>query len=74
MKTLILWLDAFRSDYIDEKTTPFLYELKQRYGVSEIRPSFGFSEASFYTGCYPNKHGEFFVYNNQEKKVNSWYL
>ncbi|MDP4012381.1 MAG: alkaline phosphatase family protein [Candidatus Nanoarchaeia archaeon] len=74
MKTLILWLDAFRPDYISKENTPFLFDLKQRYGLTELKPSFGFSQASWFTGCYPNRHGEFFVYNNGEIKVNSWYL
>lgn len=74
MKTLIFWLDAFRSDYISKKNTPFLYDLSKKYGVATIKPSFGFSQASWYTGVYPNKHGEFSTFNNGKEKISTWYL
>ncbi len=74
MKTLILWVDAFRRDYITKENTPFLYKLSKRYGVGALKPSFGFSQASWFSGVYPNKHGEFSVFNNSKNKIITWPL
>lgn len=74
MKTLIFWLDAFGPDYISKENTPFLYYLSKKYGVAAIKPSFGFSQASWFTGVYPNKHGEFSTFNNGKEKISTWYL
>lgn len=69
MKTLILWVDAFRKDYISKENTPFLYKLSKKYGVGTLKPSFGFSQASWFSGVYPNRHGEFSVFNNSKNKI-----
>src|SRR3989344_1277755 len=74
MRTLILWIDAFRPDYISKDNTPFLYKLSQRYGIASIKPSFGFSQASWYTGLYPNEHGELCIFNKSENKTNVSFL
>lgn len=75
MKTLILWTDAFRHDYINEKDTPFLYSLARKFGYGRLTPSFGYSSGTtFYTGVYPEKHGQFslFQYGHSIKKVKDY--
>ncbi len=44
-KTILVVLDAFRHDYIDSKSTPFLYSLldKSKY-YKKLTPSYGFCE------------------------------
>ena len=74
MKTLILWIDAFRPDYISKENTPFLYKLSRRYGIASIKPSFGFSQASWYTGLYPKEHGELCIFNKNKSKTSVFFL
>lgn len=74
MKTLILWIDAFRPDYLSKDYTPFLYKLSQKYWAASIKPSFGFSQATWFTGLYPEDHGELCIFNNQEKKLSTFLL
>jgi predicted AlkP superfamily pyrophosphatase or phosphodiesterase len=69
MKTLVLWLDGFREDYISKENTPFLYSLKEKYGCGLLKPSFGFSQASWFTGLVPEKHGQLGVYCLRNKKT-----
>ena len=69
MKTLILWADALRKSYITQENMPFLYKLSKRHGLVSIKPSFGFSQASWFTGLYPNKHGEFSTFKNGKDKI-----
>jgi len=68
MKTLILWIDAVRQDYVNEKDMPFLYSLSKKYGLGELKQSFGFSSASFFTGVYQNKHGQLALYKKGKQK------
>lgn len=64
MKTLILWIDAINKNFITEETMPFLSNLVEKYGVGELKQSFGYTSiaASFYTGLHPNKHNQFTLY------------
>lgn len=62
MKTLILWLDACRFDYISQM--PFLSSLTRKGNFGYLKPVLGFNSvlASFMTGLYPNRHGQFTAY------------
>jgi predicted AlkP superfamily pyrophosphatase or phosphodiesterase len=61
-KTLILWIDACRYDYI--RQMPFLSSLAQKGNFSYLKPVFGYNSilASFMTGLYPVSHGQFTAY------------
>ncbi|MFC1944522.1 alkaline phosphatase family protein [Chloroflexota bacterium] len=76
MKTLVLWLDAFRKDYLTEKDTPFLFSLAKRFGVGILKPVFGYSSigASFYTGLYPERHDQLTVYRYGKQPIRDWPL
>ncbi len=76
MKTLILWLDAFRYDYLNEEDTPFLYSMSQQFGAGKLKPVFGYSSigASFYTGLYPNRHDQLTIYRYGQEPIRDWLL
>ena len=60
-KVVYLLLDAFRCDYIDEKSTPFLYNCSQK-GIfyKQVIPSLSFCERTeIFTGKKPNESGFF---------------
>lgn len=63
-KTLVLWLDAFRKDYLNNQDTPFLYSLTREFNIGDLKPVLGYTSigASFFTGVYPNKHDQFTIY------------
>lgn len=73
MKTLILWLDAFRHDYLNEKDTPFLYSIVSQFELGHLKPVFGYSSigASFFTGVYPYRHDQFTIYCRGDKLINN---
>lgn len=61
MKLVLFLLDAFRTDYITEKDTPFLYKCSKegRY-IKRIKPSAGFCERTeIFTGLKPSESGYF---------------
>ena len=60
-KVVYILLDAFRSDYINEKSTPFLFNCSQK-GIyyKEVVPSLSFCERTeIFTGQKPNESGFF---------------
>lgn len=71
-KTLILWIDAINKSFITKQDMPFLHSLANKYGVGELKQCFGYSSiaASFFTGLYPNKHGQFVLYKKGDNKNN----
>jgi hypothetical protein len=73
-KALILWLDAFRPDYLTKKNTPFLYSLSQKLTAGPHLPQFTFNAtpSSFFTGQLPQKHNQFTIFwkNPKQKPLN----
>ncbi len=62
---LAIWLDGFRTDYLDRVKTPFIYQLSEKATIGEYEPLLAFTGigASILTGLTPMKHGiwvEFF--------------
>ena len=59
--TVLILLDAFRNDYLDKQTTPFLYSCaKNGHHVKKVIPSFGFCErAEILSGKTPAQSGYF---------------
>lgn len=54
--TILVQLDACRYDYISEKTTPFLHELKLKGIYGKLTPTFGFEpDAAYIAGLYPDE-------------------
>jgi predicted AlkP superfamily pyrophosphatase or phosphodiesterase len=76
VKTLILWLDAFRKDYISEERTPYLHSLIEEFNNGDLKPVLGYNSigASFFTGSYPEKHDQFTIYCYDEKPNDLWFL
>ena len=76
MKTLILWIDAFRYDYLSEDVTPFLFSLVTRFGSGSLEPVFGYTSigASFFTGLSPDKHDQLAIYRYGNKPIRNWLL
>ena len=78
MKTLVLWLDAIRLDYISKENMPFLSSIGKEFTICNLKPVFGYSSnlASFFTGVYPNKHDQFtlYYYNKDKKPLNNLLL
>ncbi|MEW6063430.1 MAG: alkaline phosphatase family protein [Nanoarchaeota archaeon] len=70
MKTLILFVDALRMDYITKQNTPFIYSLKQKYNACHLKQPFGYTSigASFFTGLNPNKHKQLTLYTYSKKR------
>jgi len=56
---LAIWLDAFRTDYLEKPTAPFIYQLSKEglQGESETLLAFDGIGASILTGVSPLKHG-----------------
>jgi hypothetical protein len=57
--------DAFRHDYLSERTTPFLHSLAQAGWSSPLRSILGYSDgirATAFTGRYPDEHGYWMEY------------
>ena len=69
MKTLVLFIDALRMDYITKENTPFLYSLKQKYNAHFLKQPFGYTSigASFFTGQNPGKHKQLTLYTYSKK-------
>ena len=70
MRTLVVELHGFREDYLSPEDTPFLFSLKNGFGVGKVKPSFAFSSlVSLWTGVLPDKHNHFFkfVYDRRKK-------
>lgn len=58
-------VDAFRHDYVSERTTPFLHSLAQDGWSAPLRPILGYSDgirATIFTGRYPDQHGYWMEY------------
>lgn len=64
MKTLILWLDALRGDYITQQDTPFLHSLAKKWGMGTLSQPFGYTSiaTSFFTGMPMREHRQLFLY------------
>ncbi len=58
---LAIWLDGFRTDYLNKDDTPFLFELSQNSIVGEYQPLLSFEGlgVSILTGINPLRHGVF---------------
>jgi hypothetical protein len=57
--------DAFRHDYLSERSTPFLHSLAQDGWSAPLRPILGYSDgirATIFTGEYPDQHGYWMEY------------
>ena len=56
---LVIWLDAFRIDYLDEAKTPFIYKLSKQGLTCLYQPLLSFEGlgASIFRGVIPLKHG-----------------
>ena len=61
MATILLLLDAFRSDYISKNNTPFLYKIsKEGFFCPSVEQSYGFCERTeILTGLRANESGFF---------------
>jgi predicted AlkP superfamily pyrophosphatase or phosphodiesterase len=56
MTTLAIQIDACRGDYINERNTPFLFELKEKNFSSQIVPTFGFEpDGAYLAGLWPDE-------------------
>lgn len=67
-KTLILWIDACRYDYINQM--PFLSSLTKRGNFGYLKQVIGYNSifTSFMTGLYPVSHGQFVAYCSGEQR------
>lgn len=57
--------DAFRHDYLSERTTPYLHALAQNGWSAPLRSILGYSDgirATAFTGRYPDQHGYWMEY------------
>lgn len=65
---IYILLDAFRGDYLSEKTTPFLHSLvndKKNYAVKYVKPSHSFCERTeIFSGIGPLESGYFTALGN----------
>ena len=69
-KTLIFLLDAVRPRAIGKKTTPFMYELKNKKTYMPLLSLLGYSSGihpSIWTATWQEKHGKFLVYEYNPK-------
>ncbi len=68
MKTLILWIDAVSKKFVEGM--PFLNDLSKKYGIGELKQSFGYLSisGSFFTGMHPDKHGEFVLFKRGKRE------
>ncbi len=64
---ICLFLDAFKPEYV--KYTRYIKELTKNslYGELEVPVGFTSILASFFTGCYPDKHGVIDIFEKEEK-------
>jgi len=54
--TVLLQVDAFRHDYLEKNSTPFLYSLFKDSGSGVLKPTFGFEpDAAYIAGLYPDE-------------------
>jgi len=73
VKTIVIMIDAFRRDYLNEENTPFLYSLAKKFGFGKLTQPFGFKTATgFFTGLHPKKINQFvnYKYDKDSKKIN----
>ena len=64
-KTIIILLDAFRTDYITKDKTPFLYLLKQKHLFLPMKTQIGYSpgaHATIWSGLHQDKHDKFLIF------------
>ncbi|MBA7479587.1 hypothetical protein ES707_15021 [subsurface metagenome] len=64
-RLLIIYIDAFRYDYLSEKSTPFLYSLSRNGFYAPLKPILGYTDAikaTIFTGVYPREHGYWIMY------------
>jgi predicted AlkP superfamily pyrophosphatase or phosphodiesterase len=54
-----MWLDGFKTDYLSEEKTPFMYKFSQEALVGEYQPLLAFTGigVSIFTGVTPQEHG-----------------
>ncbi len=70
MSKIFILVDALRNDYVNEKNTPFLYNLsKNHLYINRIKPSLGFCERSeIISGYKSEKTGYFTAIGKDIKK------
>ena len=59
-RLLVLFIDAFRYDYLSEERTPFLYSMSKNGFCAPLTPILGYSDvidATIFTSVYPEDHG-----------------
>jgi len=64
-RLLVLFIDAFRYDYLSEERTPFLYSMSKNGFCAPLKPILGYSDAidaTIFTGVYPQDHGYWIKY------------
>lgn len=69
-KTLIIFIDALRPNYINKTNTPHLYNLKKENTYLNLISLLGYSSGihpTIWTGKYQEKHGKFLVYSYDPK-------
>ena len=67
MYLLVVFLDAFRYDYVTEANSPFMFHLAKEGHKAKIKPPLGYSSgitASLWTGTYPQTHGDWFYWGH----------
>jgi predicted AlkP superfamily pyrophosphatase or phosphodiesterase len=75
---VMIELDAFRFDYLDQHSTPFLWELSQKGISGRLQPTFGFEpDGAYLAGLYPDEcdGGAQFWYdpeNSPFRNLGSW--
>src|SRR5213592_4604663 len=62
---LVVLVDAFRHDYLEPSTAPFLSAAAAGSAGARMRPILGYSDsirATIFTGAYPDEHGYWMEY------------
>lgn len=74
VKTLMLFLDAVKFDYLNEQDTPFLYGLAKEGISANLNTLPGYHiEYSIMSGCYPDVHNVWtWFYLNPENSSFKW--
>lgn len=64
-RLLVIFVDAFRYDYLSQEKTPFLYTMAKNGLCAPLRTILGYSDAidaTIFTGVYPQDHGYWIRY------------
>lgn len=66
--TMVLFIDAFRYDYLSAEETPFLYGIAEQQFSASVQTILGYSDAidaSIFTGVQPRQHGHWIMHKYQ---------